>query len=138
MRIIADTNTLISGFLWQGPPRQILELASQKVCTLYTSPVLIEEFAAVITRRKFDTRLQAAQLTGKVLVEFYLHIAELIVPEPLKEPACRDPDDDHILACALAAQADCIVSGDADLLDLVSYQTIPIITPAAAVHELVG
>lgn len=50
----------------------------------------------------------------------------------------RDPDDDQVLACALAAQADLIVSGDADLLDLKSFQGIPILTAARAVERISG
>jgi predicted nucleic acid-binding protein len=47
---------------------------------------------------------------------------------------CRDPDDDHVLACALAAQADLIVSGDADLLNLREYQSIRIVAAAEALR----
>ena len=48
-------------------------------------------------------------------------------------PVCRDPDDYAVLALALAAQADCIISGDNDLLALTHYQGIPIVAPAQAV-----
>jgi len=47
-----------------------------------------------------------------------------------------DPDDDHVLACAVAAQADLIVSGDPDLLNLKSYQHIPIVSPVEALKRL--
>jgi predicted nucleic acid-binding protein len=61
-------------------------------------------------------------------------LAEVIVPPPLPQPVCRDPDDDHVLACALAAQADLIVSGDADLLNLREYQSIRIVAAAEALR----
>ncbi len=48
----------------------------------------------------------------------------------------RDPDDDHVLACAFAANADLIVSGDSDLLALEGFERIPIVTPAAALHKI--
>lgn len=51
----------------------------------------------------------------------------MIGPVSLPKPVCRDPDDDHVLACALATPADAIVSGDKDLTDLGSYQGIPIL-----------
>ena len=61
-------------------------------------------------------------------------LAEVIVPPPLPQPVCRDPDDDHVLACALAAQSDLIVSGDADLLNLREYQSIRIVAAAEALR----
>jgi uncharacterized protein len=51
-------------------------------------------------------------------------------PPPLPAPACRDPDDDRVLATAVAARTDCLVTGDADLLVLDRYAGIPIVRPA--------
>ena len=60
-------------------------------------------------------------------------LAEVIEPPPLPQPVCRDPDDDQVLALAIAAKVDHIVSGDKDLLSLSSFQGIPIIPPAQAI-----
>lgn len=60
----------------------------------------------------------------------------MIEPAPLPEPMCRDPDDDHVIACALTARADAIVSGDRDLLDLGQYQGIAILTTAQALERI--
>ncbi len=57
-------------------------------------------------------------------------MAEIVEPQPLPIPTSRDPDDDHVLACALAAQAELIVSGDRDLLTLREYQGMPILSTA--------
>jgi predicted nucleic acid-binding protein len=59
-----------------------------------------------------------------------------VTAAPLTEPVSRDPDDDHVLACAIAARADLIVSGDRDLLDLGRYRTLAIIDAAAAVERI--
>jgi putative PIN family toxin of toxin-antitoxin system len=59
-------------------------------------------------------------------------LAEVIDPPPLLVPVCRDPDDDAVLALAVAAQADLIISGDADLLALGSHAEIPIVNAATA------
>jgi uncharacterized protein len=59
-------------------------------------------------------------------------LAEVIDPPPLTQPVCRDPDDDEVLALAIAAQADLIVSGDNDLLVLQQFRGIPILSPAQA------
>ena len=67
-------------------------------------------------------------------------LAEVIEPPPLPQPVCRDPDDDEVLALAIAAQADLIVSGDNDLLVLLQFNGIPIVSPAqaAALVEATG
>ena len=57
-------------------------------------------------------------------------------PIPLSKPVCRDVNDDAVLACALAANADFIVSGDDDLLSLHAFEDIPIITPSSAIKLL--
>jgi putative PIN family toxin of toxin-antitoxin system len=63
-------------------------------------------------------------------------LAEIIEPPPLPVPVSRDPDDDAVLALAVAAQPDLIISGDADLLTLGSHAGIPIVTPAEALARL--
>ncbi len=62
--------------------------------------------------------------------------AEVIEPPALPQPVCRDPDDDEVLALAVAAQADLIISGDNDLLVLQQFNGIPILTPAEAAAML--
>jgi uncharacterized protein len=136
MRIVADTNTVLSGLLWQGPPRRLLDLARQRTLTLCTSPTLLAELAEVIGRGKFVQRVRAASLSAAELVQDYEHLAEIVEPQPLPIPTSRDPDDDHVLACALAAQAELIVSGDHDLLILGEYQGIPILSTTAALARL--
>ncbi len=65
-------------------------------------------------------------------------MAELVEPPPLPQPVCRDPDDDAILALALAARVELIVSGDDDLLALGNFQGVPIVSPAQAVKRIAG
>ena len=137
MRIVADTNTVLSGLLWQGPPRRLLELTRERKVSLYTSLTLIAELAEVIARDKFAERVRAAGLSAAELVEDYERLAEVVTPEPLPAPVSRDPDDDHVLACALAAKAELIVSGDKrHLLVLTEYQGIPIRNASDALGQL--
>ena len=136
MRIVADTNTVLSGLLWQGPPRRLLDLARQRTVTLCTSPTLLAELAEVIGRDKFVQRVRAATLSATELVQDYERLAEVVEPQPLPAPTSRDSDDDHVLACAFAAQAGLIVSGDHDLLILHAYQGIPILSTAATLARL--
>lgn len=137
MRIVADTNTVLSGLLWQGPPRRLLDLSRERKVSLYTSVTLLAELAEVIARDKFAERVRAAGLSATELVQDYERLAEVITPEPLPAPVSRDPDDNHVLACALAAKAELIVSGDKrHLLVLGEYQGIPIRTTADALGQL--
>lgn len=136
MRIVADTNTVVAGLFWDGPPRRILALARDQIVTLCTSAALIEELAAVIAREKFAQRLQSARVSGKVLLEDYVALTELVLPTPLAAPICRDPDDDHVLACAMAARAEVIVTGDDDLLVLNMFNGIAILRPADAMARI--
>jgi uncharacterized protein len=64
-------------------------------------------------------------------------LAEVIDPPPLPQPVCRDPDDDAVLALAVAAQADVMISGDEDLLSLQSFEGIPILNPTMALQRVV-
>lgn len=136
MRIVADTNTVLSGLLWGGPPRRLIDLARARSVRLYTSVTLVAELAEVIARDKFAHRVHLAGLSAADLVQDYRRLAYLVEPQPLSEPASRDPDDDYVLACALAARAELIVTGDLDLLTLKTYQDIPIITAAEALRRI--
>ena len=112
MRIVADTNTVVSGLLWSGPPQQLINAAREKRITLYSSVALAAEFAEVIGREQFAKRIRAAQLSAAELVANYARLAHLVVPADINPTVAGDPDDDQILACALAAHADAIAFGD--------------------------
>jgi uncharacterized protein len=65
-------------------------------------------------------------------------MAEIVEPQSLPILASRDADDDHVLACALAAPAEIIVSGDHDLLALREYQGMPILSAAHTLARIAG
>jgi uncharacterized protein len=138
MRLVLDTNCVVSAFLWGGTPRQIIDAAIEGQCQLFTSGALLAELEEVLARKKFGPRFLSAQTSvARLLVEYTGQVtvvhAAIIAPTVL-----RDPDDDQVLACALAAKADLIVSGDRHLLDFQQYQDIPIVTPADALKRLVA
>lgn len=137
MRIVADTNTVVSGLLWQGPPRRLIDLARERAITLYTSLTLLAELAEVIGRDKFTRRVHAANLSAADLVDDYRRLAHLTEPQVLSAPVSRDPDDDQVLACALGAEAQLIVTGDQDLLVLSPFRRIRIL-PAREALDLIG
>lgn len=136
MRIVLDTNIVLSGVLWRGTPYQLLTLVKQtSTLQLVSSPVLLEELADVLTRQQCTKRLSAIGQSGAQVLADYLQVVELVEPVNIP-PTSRDPDDDAILACALAAHADLIVSGDADLLVLKQFQDIHIVTAAQAIQRI--
>lgn len=96
------------------------------------------ELLDVVSREKFAKRLTQAGLTPLGIVGQLRRLATMAAPTSVPRVIANDADDDHVLACAITAQADLIVSGDKHLLDLGGdYQGIRIVTPAEAVR-LVG
>ena len=136
MRAIFDTNVLVAGLLWRGLPHSLLEHARAGTLTVVSSATLIAELAEVLGRAKFAIILSKTSTSLERTIADVRQLAELIEPPPLASPVCRDSADDHVLAVALAANADMIVSGDDDLLVLGSFAGIPIVTPAVAVEHL--
>jgi putative PIN family toxin of toxin-antitoxin system len=136
MRVILDTNILVSGFLWSGPSRQILDAARQGEIQLFTTQVLLDELANVLRRDKFATRLKRAGVSSNTLVTGFKALANLIEPQNIPPTILDDPDDDAVLACAIAAKAQAIVSGDSHLLKLGVISEIPILTATDLLKQL--
>lgn len=136
MRAVIDTNVLVSGLFWHGAPHALLAQVRAGTLGLVSSPALLAELAEVIGRTKFDAILTRSDTSRERTLAEVRQLAEMIEPPPLPQPVCRDPDDDVVLALAVAAQADMIVSGDDDLLALGDYQGIPIIAPAQALQRI--
>ena len=126
MRVVADTNTVVSAFLWGGPPAAVLTAAREGRITLHTSPVLLAELEDVLGREKFAARIARIGSSVAQMMAGFRALAAIVRPAPL-EATSRDPDDDHVLACALAANAVLIVTRDRDLLDLGTFREIRIL-----------
>jgi putative PIN family toxin of toxin-antitoxin system len=139
MRVVLDTNTLVSGVISaNGPPRRLLNAARKQAFKWYASPALLEELLEelldVLSRDKFAQRLSQADLSAQGIVSDLQRIAHLVVPTHVPRVIENDADDDHVIACAKAAQAELIVSGDKHLHSLGGYyQAIRIATPAEAI-----
>ncbi len=134
MRLVADTNTVISGLLWHGAPRRVLDAARAGKVSLFTSAALLVELEDTLSRAKFAERLERVGVTRSVLVQGYATLATVVKPVAIPPAVLADPDDDAVLACAVAAQAQAVASGDSHLLNLKTYQDIPILT----VNELLA
>lgn len=136
MKLVIDTNVLVSAFLWQGTPGRLIELAGEPEIQLFTSRVLVDELSEVLHRKKLAKDVRATGLTPAQMIGNYRRLAELVSTRKFAQQVSRDVDDDAVLACAIAANADLIVSGDDDLLELKAYQGIPILNPAEALKRL--
>jgi uncharacterized protein len=136
MRTVPDTNIVVSGLLWRGNPRRVLDAARDGIIEIFTSPVLLEELKDVLSREKFAKRLEAANVTVQELVEGYAALATVIDAAPIEPVVIRDPDDDAVLACAIAAEAEIIASGDDDLLSLKEHRNIRVLTATELLEEL--
>jgi len=132
MRFVLDSNLIVSGLIWRGIPGRILNAARVGIIELYTCDELLQELARVLNYPRFAHKIQ--QLTGnpnKLHASYAALTQTVLLPSQLAR-VCRDHDDDIVLACALAAQAHAIVTGDKDLLSLRQYQQIPILNAADA------
>jgi putative PIN family toxin of toxin-antitoxin system len=133
---VLDTNIVASGLLWNGTPARLLDAAQTDKVALFTSLILLAELTRILRREKFSKAIVASGLTLGALVLGYAELATPVTPVPIAPMILDDPDDDHVLACALAAQANLIVSGDHHLLDLKTYQGIRIVTASEALQLL--
>jgi putative PIN family toxin of toxin-antitoxin system len=113
-------------------------LASEKEVELFTSRILLDELAATLAKKKLAKPVLATGLTADQMLRNYRRLATPVTARQLARQISRDADDDAVLACALAAGADLIVSGDDDLLTLKDCQGIPIATPAHALRIVEG
>jgi putative PIN family toxin of toxin-antitoxin system len=138
VRAVIDTNVLLSGLIWRGTPHILLERLRAGTLGLISSPALIAELAGVIARPKFSAMLVRSNTNPERLLAEVRFLAEIIAPPPLSVQVSRDPDDDAVLALAVAAQPDIIITGDADLLTLRTYANMPIVTPADALARING
>ena len=136
MRLVLDTNTVVSGLLWHGAPHQLLASKHKRNIIFFSCQELLDELAGILRQPKFIPRLTILGKDAGIALDDYYNLVTLVKIQPLAHPISRDPDDDIVLACAAAANADLIVSGDKDLLVLKQYQHIPILNSHEAMRLL--
>ena len=131
MRVILDTNVLVSGVFFSGLPHRILEAWRDGKITLVASAEILEEYRRV--------GFALAERFPGVDIEPFLALvavgAEIVLTPSLEEPVCEDPDDDKFIACALAGRCKVIVSGDKTLLRASGYRGIKIKSPRGFVED---
>jgi putative PIN family toxin of toxin-antitoxin system len=125
MRVVIDTNVLVSALLFKGVPGELIECWQQGQILAFASRDIIDEFIRVLSYPKF-------QLTENE-IKFLLHQEilpwfEIVSVKKRKRFVIGDPDDDKFVWCALAGNADYIISGDEHLLNL-DPSPVPVLSP---------
>lgn len=124
IRIVVDSNIIISAFNFGGLPARVVSSSLQSSVELYLSRFILNEVAGVL-EKKFDWQLDKVHRALQSLTEQ----AQIVTPRD-RVGVARDENDNRILECALAAQAHYLISGDDDLLSLKKYSQTKIVTPA--------
>lgn len=135
-RVVVDTNVVLSGIFFAGVPGRILDAWQAGQLTLVLSPAILAEYrraGAALTARYPD-----ASMPLEPILALLARSAKIVDAPPLGEPIAPDPDDDKFLACALAAEAPIIVTGDKPLLSVSGWAGLEILTPRQFVDRYLG
>ncbi|HLW66783.1 MAG TPA: putative toxin-antitoxin system toxin component, PIN family [Gemmataceae bacterium] len=124
MRVVVDTNVLISAFIATGKSHRVLEH-----CVLHHT-VVLSQFILEELREKLIAKFHYASEAADEVVGLLQSKIKLVVPVALPSPVCRDSDDDILLATALAGGCERIITGDKDLLSLRQYNKIAVVSPS--------
>jgi putative PIN family toxin of toxin-antitoxin system len=123
MKVLRDTNVLIAAFVSRGMCAELVEHCMTEH-EVYTSRFVLEEFTRTL-RRKFKYPADEVAAAQRVILSEATIVSESVPEDRL----CRDKDDNHVLAAAIEARVDCVITGDNDLLVLKQVRDIPIVSP---------
>jgi putative PIN family toxin of toxin-antitoxin system len=128
MIVVLDTNIWVSAIIWGGIPDEIISLQEQRKIEIASSRKLLSELENTFNKKKIQTKLEVLQLTTSSAFSLVYESVNIYSIEELIVPELRDPDDTIVLATAIAANTEVIITGDRDLLILKEYQNMPILT----------
>lgn len=132
LRAVLDSNVIVSGVISsKGAPSSLLTAWRERQWVLVICPARLSEVQRVLSLPKITKAygLTSDDIRGVIRL---LKSRALVVPGNVTiARTARDPEDDHVLACAVEGYADYVVSGDQDLLSLDRFRSIPIVSPAA-------
>jgi putative PIN family toxin of toxin-antitoxin system len=125
VRVVIDTNVFISGVFFSGPPHQILKTWRDGKVKLAVSGDILHEYQRVAQ----VLAEQHPQVNLDPILDLLTVEADVVLAPPLPEDVCEDPEDDKFLACAVAAKAQIVISGDKHLLRASGYRDIVVMRP---------
>ena len=129
MKVTLDTNVLVSGTFWTGDSFRILNLIDKNELNNIISKEIIKEYYEVINSNEIIGKIEDKKLKMLKIVHRVINNSDILEPSVKIDIIKDDPDDNKILECAVAGNADCIVSNDRHLLKLKNFRGIPILTP---------
>lgn len=127
MRVVFDTNVLVAAFAADGLCAKLLRRANKREFALVLCPIIFEELERALGK-KLDATKEEIRKAIALLREISVMV-EKTPPGPGPARKVRDPDDDLILACAVAAKADFLVTGDRDLLEIGEHGKTKVLDP---------
>jgi len=125
MKVVLDTNVLVSGIFFSGPPAGILRAWSQGKFQLVVSPEILDEYKRVSA--ELAVKFPDIDI-GRILDLIVVH-SEVCSPAALPHRVCEDSHDDKYFAAAIDTRTKIIVSGDKHLLRESGYQSVSVLTP---------
>ena len=134
MRIVLDTNVLMSGIFFAGPPALILAAWAEGRLELLATVEILAEY------RRVGSRLsqQYPSVDVDPVLDLVVRESRIVEPFPVPEDACDDKDDSKFLACAISGRASCVVSGDRALLRASGHEGIEVVTPRDFLTRFLG
>jgi len=125
MKIVLDSNILVSSFYWVGNPRKVFDRVTNGLDELYITDEILREITSVMSEKKFDTSIEEIKEYVKIIESCSIKLSPRNNPEKIS----RDEDDNKILQCGLDGNVDFVITGDNDLLVIKEYEKIKIIKP---------
>jgi len=134
MRIVLDTNVLMSGVFFSGPPSQVLSAWADGRLDLLATVDILGEYRRVATR--LSKKYPSVDVDS--VIDLVIRESRIVEPAPVPADACDDEDDLKFLACAISGQARCIVSGDRALLRASGHEGVEVVTPRDFLTRILG
>lgn len=136
LRLVLDTNTIVSGLLWHGNEFELLEKIEGGQAHMLINPEMLTELHRVLHYQKINNLIIKSGLADEKLFQKIISLSHLAIGPKLNIAACRDKEDNKVLECAINGKADFIVSGDDDLLILKEFKGIKIIKTSEILNML--
>lgn len=136
MRVVVDTNVLLSGLIRpRGAPGAIVRALKEGRIVPVLSRPMLEEIGAVLSRPWLQEKYGLDEAAVETVLRFLVTRGELVEPR-IKIRRCRDPRDDMFLEAAVSASAERLVTGDKDLLEMGSVEGVTIVTVRQMADEV--
>ncbi len=130
-KVVLDTNVYISAFGWGGKPDECFQLVLDGEIQNYVSPKLLDEVSDVLEYPKFEFSDDQKARTVRIIV-----LESKVVQPNESVDRLDDEFDNAVLECALAADADYVITGDSDILELGGFRGVETVTPAEFVEYI--